>query len=349
MADYGFLSKLLHQMSLGNDFVGELCFDIELGANRKEILPSIQGRHVFVSGLARAGTTVLMRSIYETGEFASLTYRDMPFVLAPNIWAKIVEYTKIEMDKKNRAHGDGILVDFDSPEALEEIFWKTFLGGSYIKNDRLLPHAVDDDTVKKFREYISLVLMRYGKSRYLSKNNNNVLRLKSILEAFPCATILVPFREQLQQAYSLLKQHQRFKKDGSFTEKYMGWLAHHEFGSDHRPFDWGIEATEKHGAESIDYWLLQWICTYSSLDSSFEKQSGATLRVIFICYESLCSDATRVWGALSNKLELNSSNLPDFNMQLAEIPRPNPLLKNMAESLYEKLVIRSHTSLGLCK
>ena len=45
--------------------------------------------HVFVSGMARSGTTILLNAIYETDEFAALTYQDMPFILSPNIWSKL--------------------------------------------------------------------------------------------------------------------------------------------------------------------------------------------------------------------------------------------------------------------
>ena len=39
--------------------------------------------------MARSGSTILLNSIYKTDIFASLTYADMPFVLAPNLWSKI--------------------------------------------------------------------------------------------------------------------------------------------------------------------------------------------------------------------------------------------------------------------
>ena len=39
--------------------------------------------------MARSGTTILLNAIYETNEFASLTYQDMPFILSPNIWSKL--------------------------------------------------------------------------------------------------------------------------------------------------------------------------------------------------------------------------------------------------------------------
>ncbi len=346
--NYGSLSKFLHKLSLSYPSVGELCFDIELSVKRRELCPSINGQHVFVSGLARAGTTILMRALYETGEFASLTYIDMPFVLAPNIWSKIVERSQRKMKKEERAHGDGILVDFDSPEAFEEVFWRTFIANSYIKKDKLLPHIVDEDIVEKFRAYVSLILRRYEKSRYLSKNNNNLLRLNSIKAAFPYSVVLIPFREPLQHSYSLMKQHQRFVRENEndpFSRKYMSWLVHHEFGSDHRPFEWKSQISDAYEIESIDYWLSQWVSTYSILLDKFEKQSP---RLFFICYELICSDTERVWGALTDRLDICSPNIPDFNLQLVETPKPNnSRLKKSAEEIYQKLDNYSRSGLGL--
>lgn len=349
MAEYGALSRILHRLSLGNSFVGEICFDVESGIYRNDIPSSINGRHVFVSGLARAGTTVLMRAIHETDQFASLTYRDMPFVLAPNLWSRIVGHTKTEMRKAERAHGDGVLVDFDSPEALEEVFWKTFAGKEYLKEDRLLPHTVESDLIEKFRDYVSLIMMHYGKSRYLSKNNNNILRLNSILHAFPLATVLVPFREPMQHAYSLLRQHRRFAKENEkdpFSQAYMGWLAHHEFGGGHRPFKWPDQPAKAYKIESIDYWLWQWISTYSALLQNYENPLNQSEQLLFVCYESICSDTERVWGALSHKLDIVSSNIPDFKAQTAEVPAANdPGLEKSARELYEKLASYSRSGL----
>ena len=78
--------------------------------------------HVFISGLARSGTTIVMRRFYETNYFRSLTYRDMPFVLMPKIWRKVIGPFQQQGISRERAHGDGIKVTVDSPEAFEEVF-----------------------------------------------------------------------------------------------------------------------------------------------------------------------------------------------------------------------------------
>ena len=124
--DYSFLSKLLHHLALGNKYIPEFLHDIELMAFKKKIEINDLKPHIFVCGLPRSGTTILMKTLYETNEFASLTYRDMPFVVLPNIWSKISN--KIKANKlKERIHEDNISINIDSPEALEEVFWKTKL------------------------------------------------------------------------------------------------------------------------------------------------------------------------------------------------------------------------------
>ena len=89
MADYSWTSKALHFLALRKPAIAEISLDIELAIFKNKISDVTMGRHVFVAGYARSGTTILTRALYNTGQFGSLTYRDMPFVLAPNCWLKV--------------------------------------------------------------------------------------------------------------------------------------------------------------------------------------------------------------------------------------------------------------------
>ena len=91
MHNYSPIQRLLHQLVLSSKIFKKTCFEFE----KKIFLGdkcSLSDNHVFITGLARSGTTVFLNSIYESDKFASLTYRDMPFVLAPNYWSKINFY-----------------------------------------------------------------------------------------------------------------------------------------------------------------------------------------------------------------------------------------------------------------
>ena len=175
-SDYGLASRLLHRFALGLPLVAQASFDIERAL--QGVKHSRNGPHVFVAGLARAGTTILLRALHETGGFRSLTYRDMPFVLMPNVWKRISRASRKHTEEKERAHGDRIQVSFDSPEAFEEVFWRTFCRDDYIKDDHLRPHSADGETIDRFVAFVAQVLASSGsrQARYLSKNNNNILR-----------------------------------------------------------------------------------------------------------------------------------------------------------------------------
>ena len=116
--DSSYLVQVLHHLVLGNRFIPELLHDIEKFIYRKKIRDISKNRHVFINGLARSGSTILMRSIFDTKEFSALTYRDMPFIVSPNIWNKVSKKFK-KQKAIERLHGDNILIDLDSPEQLE--------------------------------------------------------------------------------------------------------------------------------------------------------------------------------------------------------------------------------------
>ena len=248
----------------------------------------VSQRHVFVSGLARAGTTVLMRRFHATGLYQSLTYRDMPFVLAPNLWRRLSSLSRRKSEYAERAHGDNLLVNTDSPESLDEVYWRIFTRDEYLKKTHLTPHDPDQEVIQNYINYVNAILSAHlpHKERYLSKNNNNILRLKTIHQAFPNALILIPFRDPLQHSLSLLRQHRHFseiQKNSEFTISYMRWLGHHEFGLDHRPFRLGDAGASGYSPEMIDYWLQMWCRTYEWLEKS--KPDSA----LFVCYEDLCA------------------------------------------------------------
>ena len=149
----------------------------------------------------------------------------MPFVLAPKLWSK-VSLNKRDSEYKERAHGDGIKISIESPEAFEEVFWKTFADEE------------KEELQEKFSIYVRNILQKYRKERYLSKNNQNIRRLALISSIFSKSKILIPFREPIQHSYSLLTQHKKFiqeSKHDKFISNYMKWIGHTEFGPHYVP------------------------------------------------------------------------------------------------------------------
>lgn len=334
---YGFGARLLHRLALSSKIVGQTCFDLERLFSQARTDTS--DHHVFVTGLARAGTTVVMTALHDSGELRSLTYRDMPFVLIPSLWKRLSAKSRLESQYTERAHGDRVLVGFDSPEAFEEIFWRVFCRDDYIFQDYLIPHSVSEERLEQFRLFVQYVLASADESvqtRYLSKNNNNVLRMPAIKSAFPHAVFIVLFRDPVQQANSLLSQHTRFSqrhRDDKFQFQYMEWLGHHEFGLTHRRFKFNDdEGLDRFKQEDVNYWLCIWKITYRHVLTAAPADS------IFISYEKLCASSESSLAKVFSAAKIGG--ISDFAFQSAQIRSVDgvdPVLQRECLDIYARL------------
>jgi hypothetical protein len=280
---YSLLDRQIHRMALSSRFARRGAFELELllaqvlGRPKSEASSSSwlghSGGPVFVCGLARSGTTVLLRALNRLESLHSLTYRDMPFVMAPGLWRMISGSSRRAMEATERAHGDDLLVDYDSPEAFEEVFWSTFEPGAAAQGC-VGQQPPSDETLAAFRRYRELVAnpplqaVRAQPStsrRYLSKNNNNLVRLTALCSE-PSATVLLAYRHPLEVARSLHAQHQRFSAlhaRDAFGRSYMSWLGHFEFGLDHRPYCFARPGMNPAlHPDAPDYWLDYWIAVH---------------------------------------------------------------------------------------
>ena len=319
MNRYSTSQKLLHKIALSSSPLREIFFDLEKSFFLNEDY-EIDNSHVFISGMARSGTTILLNAIYETNEFASLTYRDMPFILSPNIWSKLNKNSGF-LEKQERAHNDGIKIDTNSPEAFEEVFWKTF-------------DDSDSYSYKEFTHFVKLLCFKYKKKRYLSKNNQNIKRIKYLIKNYPSSKIIIPFREPLQHSFSLYTQHKKFislQKKDKFIRKYMSLIGHSEFGLDYIPqIDESLKFSD---SLNINHWLEQWYLTYNML-SQFSNSS----EVLFVCYEELCKSHL-VYKSILDFIDNKSSHEFHFRLSVKEINfEYDPGLYNKCISTYKNLM-----------
>tara|TARA_B100001564_G_C20603927_1_gene654161 strand:- start:50 stop:1009 length:960 start_codon:yes stop_codon:yes gene_type:complete len=287
MFDYNFLQKTLHTIVLGSKFINKSLFEIEKIFFLEE--KNIQDKkHIFISGLPRSGTTLLLNVLYESGEFASLKYSNMPFILSPNISNLI---PRKNIPKKERYHNDGIYFDLKSPEAFDEIFFKVF---------------VFEEDFHEFKNFVELILKSQSKSRYLSKNNLNFKRIKNLSSLFPNSRFLIPIREPYQHSISLQKQHKNFlnlQNKNSFVRKYMNYLGHSEFGIDHKSWNEPIKYDD---TNNINYWLEQWFIFYEKIYEKYFNFNSCN----FVIYDEFYKEDN--FKNLINKLEINNLNYSSF-------------------------------------
>ena len=338
-SDYNSLSKFFHHLSLGSKNVSELSFDLDqkLFSKKKKNI-QFKDNHLFISGLARSGTTALLEILNQSEEFISLTYSDLPFILSPSINSKLIKNKK-KTELKERAHKDGIFVNNESPEALDEVFWKVFLNDDFIKKDRLIVNSISGEILDKYKNYVERITYNNGQpKRYLSKNNNLVLRFESILKIYPNSTILIPFRDPLQHAISLLNQHLHFcelQNKDPFTLKFMNWLGHHEFGLNQKPFYLGndriFNELKNYTKEDINYWLLSWLNYYDFVSEKYNS------KCIFFCYESFCENPKNELMKLNQITNVDTLKFPTFENKLKENHTFDSSILKQCNELYTSL------------
>lgn len=322
---YGAMAQLFHHLILDHYHIGQALLNRQIKGVKHPVEDGAVSA-VLVTGLARAGTTALVRTLSERGPFRSLDYSNMPVLLAPRLWAKF--YRASRKEQQERAHGDGIKVGLASVEALEEYFFKVVTGDRFLKKDRLVRHELSTEENEQYRKYFKS-LCKPGEV-YLAKNNNAVLRLPSLLAQNPDMKVFVLVREPLEHAYSLYKQHLKFSEEQSedpFVLTYMNWLGHHEFGQGQLPFDLGVVGAGR-DREKLDFWLERWVEYYS-----YAQGLGG---VEFIRYEEFLARPSQVVERIAKAtgININAEDIPVFE-KTPEAPSGfSPDLILMAQNVY---------------
>ena len=307
LSAYSRLDRLVHRIAFSAPAVQLAAADIEKTAYKARYKSASADRPIFITSLPRAGTTVLLEAFHQLPGMATHLYRDMPFVMAPILWSTISKGFRKPAKMAERAHKDGLQVGYDSPEAFEEILWRTFWPGKYASGQiGLWTESDRDEEGEAFlRDHIRKIIAlrcpdQVAQGRYISKNNGNIARLELIVALFPAGEILVPLRRPLDHAASLLKQHLNFLKQHSendFTRRYMADIGHYEFGALHRPIRFpGLEdLLEGRDERTLDYWLAYWVAAFEHVRTRRDK-------VRIVPYEALCGDGPTVFRELCGQL-----------------------------------------------
>ena len=317
---YSAIDKLLHYIFLGNKNISRFTFRIELFLNKKILRTNVSTHNVYVSGMARAGTTVLMQYLGQLQEFKSLSYRNLPLVFMPKSWPLLTSKKKVQ--EKERFHQDGVKHSLNSYEALEEPFFRNHLGDQYIKDDKIIKHELNNETFKKYHCFRKLV----AKDKiYLAKNNNHLLRAESLQllddDHNNKTVTIIPFRDPYEQAASLLKQHKllsELQREDNFTLDYMDFLVHHEFGLHTKiPIlrENDLQTMLNLDKDSIEYWLEIWHFFYSQVYISFKEKGNFH----FFCYEYFVSNPKESLESLLSKLSLSKELINSISIEKYEL------------------------------
>ncbi len=316
---YSVVDRIVHHLAMGQLDTQKLMSRLEDKGFDKGHADIDAVRPVFITSLSRAGTTLLLEIVASVPDFVSHTYRDMPFLLCPLTWDRIIRRLRKQGDARERAHGDGMMVSYDSVEAFEEILWRAFWP-EHFEPTRIRTWARDDEDEdaefahflrQHMRKIIGLGRIRAGASaprRYVSKNNANIARLHWLERHFPDATILIPYRDPERHIASLARQHAHFLKmhaENAFALRYTESIGHLEFGKAFRPinFDGWLTSASDLDPSTLDFWAEYWIAAFGAV-----LRTAGPHAAIF-SYDRLCAAPAEGLEALEAQIGVEAGAL----------------------------------------
>ena len=286
---------------------------------------------IYIAGLARAGSTILLELVAATEGVITHRYRDFPPVFIPYWWNRFVDRAQSKvLEPKERPHGDRIRITPESPEAMEEPLWMAFFPSSH---DPAVSQALDDwqnnpEFDRFYRDHIRKLLVVRGGTRYASKGNYNVTRLEYLLQIFPDARIVIPIREPVRHVASLLRQHERFSSACEGNPRGLAHLrqaGHFEFGLDRRPINTGDAAQTaailgmwREGKE-VRGWARYWSQVYGYVAERLQANPRLRQAALVVRYEDLCSSPeTTVRSVLSHcRVVASEPLIEEFSKRLS--------------------------------
>ncbi len=348
--NYSFFGKTLHKQFLTDGEI--LNYSIKKLFDEPNKAKYHEQEHIFITGLARAGTTSLLQALDSTSLFGSFRYKYMPFVLYPKLGNFLSKSNKNSLIYKERLHGDGLKINTNSSECLDEPFWiKTIYEKKSFKEE-LKPHSISIKIIEGYVSLLNMYMKIEKKKRLIIKNNNHHLRILSLSSLMRNSKFLVVFRSPVAHALSLLNMHIKFLKihsEDNFSLDYMNMIGHWEFGANKKPFLYEKDQKKLISTfpdTEIRYWIKQWIFTYKWLLENIDMNERKNIK--FICYESLCSSQS-YRDKLLNYLNIkqnsllfkfslgisNSIGLDDYSDDIKYADQIYEKLKNKSELLHD--------------
>lgn len=300
---------------------------------------------VFVAGLARSGTTMMLELLSQADGVATHRYRDFPFLFAPLAWSWLQErLAPGAAAPVERPHRDRIEITRESAEAFEEPLWQAFFPAAH---DPGRCHVLGPETRHPrfeafFAAHLRKILWLRGGTRYVSKGNYNVARIGYLARLFPDARFVVPVREPLAHVHSLARQHElfcRYAAQDARVPPYLEAAGHYEFGPQRRPINLEagrvgeIDAAWREGGHYRGY-ARQWAQVYAHVHR-LRSDPALAGRILVVRYEDACASPQSLLREL-----LGFCALTDCRGRAAAAaaklaaPRPQPVEPHAADAVW---------------
>lgn len=297
--------------------------DVETWALRDKLASINTESPVYVAGLARSGSTILLEFLAAHPHVATHQYRDFPLIFTP-VWSHELQRRTPTppVSASERAHGDGLMITPESPEAMEEALWMASFADAHnpAQSQVLGSHTENARFERFYREHLQKIVYLRGGYRYVSKGNYNITRLPYLRKLLPDLRVVIPIRRPVGHIASLMKQQRLFVAGESRHPRalrHMQRVGHFEFGLDRRPINVGnprvtSEIIELWNAgDEVRGWARYWASVYGWVREELKRDEALDQAATIVRFEDLCDDPRGSLTQLLQHVQLEDNGLVD--------------------------------------
>lgn len=280
----------------------------------KALAPLAVHMPIYICGLARAGSTLLHEVAAAPTGVATHRVKDYPLVFTPYWWRRAAAIMR-STTPQPRAHGDGMMITSESPDALEEMLWTAFFPNCHDPTvSSCLGRGDSHPAFESFYDaHLRKLMLTEGAARYAAKNNYHVARLPYLLRLFPDAKFVIPVRAPAAHVASLRRQHLRFAQGQRQRPRalaYMQRSGHFEFGLDRRPMHLGDASRVRQiqeawaGDDEVRGLAMYWDMVYSYLADLLDSDAQVRSAALVVRFETLCAAPAQTLQAVLDHCQL---------------------------------------------
>jgi hypothetical protein len=310
-----FIAKMAHQFPI----LANLMNRTESLVLRKQMADFEIDSPIYVTGMARAGTTITLEMLSQHPSVASHRYLHMVLPYTPHFIQLAANVLPLMKSPVERLHKDRMLVTRDSPEAVEEIIWQRFFSSivDESQSNILDSTSSNPDFEMFYREHLRKLLFNQNAARYAAKNNYNVSRMEYLKKMFPDVRFIIVVRNPFDHIASLAKQDMILRSLESADPRLLDWtkiIGHREFGSARIIINLGssetVERIRRLWNSKDTYargWAVYWNAVYSFVQDKLESNTEIADASLVFRYEDLCESPEKIIDNIVKHVEIDAA------------------------------------------
>lgn len=296
---------------------------------------------IYICGLARSGSTLLHEAVAAVPSVATHRMKDFPLLFTPYWWRRATARLAATTPRE-RAHGDGVMITSESPDALEEMLWMAFFPHSHdpLTNNVLAAGIRRPEFESFYFAHLRKLMLAEHAARYAAKANYHVARLAYLIRLFPNAKFILPVRLPADHVASLMRQQRRFTAAQQKHRRALAFMrrsGHFEFGLDRRPMNFGDSSRVKRivadwaAGDDVRGFAHYWDMVYAYLAGLLRDNEQVAGAALVVRFEDLCEAPEQTLRAI-----VRHAALPDAEKVVAHyasrIRRPNYYDRSLTEA-----------------